>query len=90
MALLPASYREECKATVGGCLKGSFSAVLSRPLKRRPVNLAFFIPLPAGLAEIKQREYGPRCRGAGIFHAGVRVDKPHLSGLRWTGACSDQ
>ena len=64
--------------------------VLSQPLKRRPVNLSFFIPLPAGLVEIKRRACRPRCWGAGIFHPGVRVDKPQLSRGRWTGACSDQ
>lgn len=34
-------------------------ADLSQPLKRGPVNLWVFIPLPAGLLEIKQGEHGP-------------------------------
>lgn len=69
MVLEPASYGEECISfTAVVVFKLSFLsfhvkgfAVLSQPLKGRPVNLSFFIPLPAGLVEIKQREYGLSC-----------------------------
>lgn len=55
-----------------------FSAFMLKPLQSSPVTTSkgkprqsfFFIPLPAGLVEIKQREYRPRCRRAGISFRG--------------------
>lgn len=59
-------------------------ADLPEPLKRRPVNLGVFIPLPAGLVEIKQGEHGPSHGGWRVRFIQRSVQKRH-SCLAWDG-----
>lgn len=50
---------------------------------------SFFIPLPAGLVEIKLRGCVPHRWSAGLFHPEVSLEEPQLSGgemgscLKW-------
>lgn len=54
------------------------------PFGSRPVNLGVFIPLPAGLVEIKQGEHGPGRGGWRVRFIQRSVQKRH-SCLGWDG-----
>lgn len=51
---------------------------------------SFFIPLPAGLVEIRRQGCVPHGWSAGLFHPEVSLEEPQLSGERWTAAWSDK
>lgn len=59
-------------------------ADLPEPLESRPVNLGVFIPLPAGLVEIKQGEHGPSHGGWRVRFIQRSVQK-RRSCLGWDG-----